>query len=120
MAKEVQMPEAGCKWEGHYSDWDELLDVWTQHFSSLSKSRAEEIPEQLVHREKIASLAIQSIRNKEYLLDIPFSVEEVKHGVGKLKKGKAASPDSILAEYLIAGGDAVVLWLKGIMTECYG
>ena len=36
--------------------------------------------------------------------------------VGKLNKGKAAGPDSILAEYLIAGGDAVVLWLKEVLN----
>ena len=37
-----------------------------------------------------------AIWNEEGLLDIPFSVEEVKRVVGKLMKGKAAGPDSIL------------------------
>ena len=50
------------------------------------------------------------------MLDIPFSVEEVKRVVGKLKKRKAAGPESILAEHLIAGGDAVDLWLNEVLN----
>ena len=50
------------------------------------------------------------------MLDIPFSVEEVKRVVGKLKKKKVAGPESILAEHLIAGGDAVDLWLNEVLN----
>ena len=49
-------------------------------------------PRASVSQEKMASLVMQSIWIEEGLLDIPFSVEEVKRVVGKLKKGKAAGP----------------------------
>ena len=78
----------------------------------MSKSSLEEVPE-LVWHPWSCSLAIW---NEEGLLDIPFSVEEVKRVVGKLKKRKAAGPDSILAEHLIAGGDAVDLWLNEVLN----
>ena len=64
----------------------------------------------------IASLAVQSIWNEESLLDTPFSVEEMKGAVAELKRRKAAGPDGVVAEHLIAGGDAMVLWLKGILN----
>ena len=57
---------------------------------------------------------------REFKVHSPqHSVEEVKRVVGKLNKGKATGPDSILAEYLIAGGNAVVLWLKEVLKLCY-
>ena len=46
------------------SDRDELLDVWTQHFSNLSKSRSEEVPELQVHKEKIASHIASTLLTK--------------------------------------------------------
>ena len=98
------------------SDQNELLEVWRQHFSRLSKSRGDEVPELLVQKEKMASLELKSIWNEEGLLDIPFSLEEVKGAITKLKRKKAAGPDGVVAEHLIAGGDAVSLWLKGILN----
>ena len=40
----------------------------------------------------------------------------MKRVVRKLNKEKAADSDSILAEYLIGGGNAVVLWLKEVLN----
>ena len=80
------------------------------------RSRGDEVPELLVQKEKMASLELKSIWNEEGLLDIPFSLEEVKGAITKLKRKKAAGPDGVVAEHLIAGSDAVSLWLKGILN----
>ena len=40
----------------------------------------------------------------------------MKRVVGELRKRKAAGPESILAKHLIAGGDAVDLWLNEVLN----
>jgi hypothetical protein len=42
-----------------------------------------------------------SFENEEYLLDVPFTAEEVHAAVRKLKGRKAAGPAGIMAEHLI-------------------
>ena len=60
-------------------------------------------------------LESQSCMNEEYLLDVPFTAEEVSTAVSKLKK-KAPGPDGLLAEHIKAGGEAVVIWLMNILN----
>ena len=60
-------------------------------------------------------LESQSFMNEEYLLDVPFTAEEVSRAVSKLKK-KAPGPDGLLAEHLKAGGEGVVIWLRNILN----
>ena len=50
------------------------------------------------------------------LLDVPFSVEEVSAAVSKLKCGKAAGPDGLMAEHLKAGEEMVVIWLMNVLN----
>ena len=45
-------------------------------------------------------LVSSSHKSEEYLLDVPFTVEEVTEAVRKLKSGKAAGPDGLMAEHL--------------------
>ena len=61
-------------------------------------------------------LELQSHKNEEYLLDVPFTADEVSRAVSKLKKKKASGPDGLLAEHLKAGGEAVVIWLMNILN----
>ena len=62
-----------------------LLDVWAQHFGKLAKSKvsdSEGIKGLSCEMDKLAS---RSVSNKEFVLDVPFSVEEVATAVRKLK-----------------------------------
>ena len=49
---------------------------------------------------KVVELLAVSCRNEEMLLDTPFCAEEVAAAVKKLKAGKAAGLDGLLAEHL--------------------
>ena len=46
------------------------------------------------------ALNCMSYKNAEMLLDVRFCAEEVAAAVKKLKLGKAAGPDGLLAEHL--------------------
>ena len=52
----------------------------------------------------------------KYILDVPFTLNEVVCVVKKLKPGKAYSPEGISAEHLKWGGDSLYLWLLGIVN----
>ena len=69
------------------SDPEVLLDVWVQ-FSELAKLRQDEIPGMVELQQKVQRLALESMGNKDMLLDVPFSAEEVSAVVLKLKCGK--------------------------------
>ena len=58
----------------------------------------------------------QSHMNEEYMLDVPFTDEEVSRAVSKLKKKKAPGPDGLLKEQLRAGVEAVVIWPMNILN----
>ena len=97
-------------------DPDCLLKIWAEHFGKLAESRLSDISDGVEQREKMSELEFQSHKNEEYLLDVPFTAEEVSRAVSKLKKKKAPGPDSLLAEHLKAGGEAVVIWLMNILN----
>ena len=58
----------------------------------------------------------QSYQNEEFLLDVPFTADEVTRAVARLKKRKAPGPDGLMAEHLKGGGEAVVIWLMKILN----
>ena len=45
---------------------------------------------------------------------MPFTIDEVKNVLQNLKR---AGPDNIMAEHLLAGGDAVAVWLVKICNS---
>ena len=61
-----------------------------------------------------------SHENDEFLLDIPFTAKELCKAVAKLKKGKVAGPDGLMAEHLKAEREAVVIWLMKILNASVG
>ena len=97
-------------------DADSLLEIWAEHFGKLTESRLGDTFDGANQREKMRMLESQSLMNEEYLLDAPFTAEEVSRDVSRLKKTKAPGPDGLLAEHLRAGGEAVVIWLRNILN----
>ena len=98
-------------------DLERLLKVWANHFQVLAESNlsdGEGNSDEWV--EKIKRLEALSYENEEYLLDVPFTSDEVARAVHKLKKKKAPGPDGLLVEHLKAGGDAVIIWLRNILN----
>ena len=87
-------------------DPERLLKVWANHFRVLAESSLSDghgNSDEWV--EKIKRLEALSYENEEYLLDVPFTSDEVSRAVHKLKKKKAPGPDGLLVEHLKAGGD---------------
>ena len=58
---------------------------------------------------QINDLATASLSNNEYILDVPFILEEVECAIRKLKSGKSGGPDGLSAEHLKWGGDSLHL-----------
>ena len=93
-------------------DSEMLLTIWVDHFQKLAESQLRDTPT----NEKMKFLEMQSHMNEEFLLDTSFTAEEVSRAIAKLKKRKAPGPDGLVAEHLIAGGQAVVIWLMRILN----
>ena len=64
---------------------------------------------------KVDGLYPYSLENEEYLLDVPFTVEEVAVAVCRLKSRKAAGPDGLMAEHLKFAGESTIIWLTNII-----
>ena len=90
------------------------MNVWCQHFQSLGESRAGELAELRKLTDKIDSLAVKSFENEEFILDVPFTEDEVSYAVKRLKGRKAAGLDGVVAEHLKEGGHMVIRWLTRI------
>ncbi len=97
-------------------DPEVLLKVWAEYFQKLGESRLGDTPDACERKTKVESLEMQSYGNEEFLLDDPFSAEEVAGAVCRLKVKKAPGPDGLMAEHLKAGGEAVVIWLMKILN----
>ena len=96
---------------------EDLLCIWADHFTELSKSKIND-SEGLQHlNDKVQSLFNESLLNKEYLLDTPFTVEELEQALRKVKKRKASGPDGLFAEHLKFGGQVLLTWLLKILDS---
>ena len=52
----------------------------------------------------------------KYLLDTPFTLEEVENAVHKLKPGKASGRNGLIGEHLIHGDQTILSWLRNILN----
>jgi len=98
------------------SDPEVLIGEWVEHFRELAKSRRDGTSGLEELQQKVDGLALESLGNEDMLLDVPFSAEEVAAAVGRLKRGKAAGPDGLMAEHLKAGGQGMVIWLLNVLN----
>ena len=96
-------------------DPEHLLNLWANHFKVLVRSHLQEDLENSGERmRKTEELESLFHLNEEFLLNVPFTSDEVTRAVHKLKRRKSPEPDGLMAEHLKAGGDVVICWLRNI------
>ena len=66
-----------------------LLNACADHFSNLARSEAFDNPDLVELKASMEALTPVSMENEEYILDIPFTVEEVEKAIKRLKRRKA-------------------------------
>ena len=72
-----------------------LLDAWVKHFANLAESKATDNQDLVELKASIESLMPISMENEEYILDAPFTVEEVEKAIKRLRRRKASGPDNL-------------------------
>ena len=68
-------------------------------------------------KHQLECLFSKSFLNKEQILDVPFTVEEVESTVSHLKKRKSPGPNGLVAEHLQDGRSKIVKWLTRILNN---
>ncbi|CAI8025496.1 hypothetical protein GBAR_LOCUS14724 [Geodia barretti] len=99
------------------SDPSQLLQAWTQHFQSLTKSQEENNPSLKESIKQSSTLLSATFQNGEVFLDVPFNTEEVEHTVNKMKLKKSSGPDNLTAEHLKFGGQTIITWPTEILNS---
>ena len=69
-------------------DPEVLLQMWVEHFQKLMKSRVESVPDLSELKQKVEAIETLSHENEEFLMDVPFTAEEVARAVARLKEGR--------------------------------
>lgn len=82
------------------TDTDHILKRWKEHFEEVLN-----IENQCNEDEGVNQINISNIETIEEINTGPFTGEEVRHAIKKLKNGKAAGVDNINGEMLKAGGE---------------
>ena len=99
-------------------DIKEVVEAWRDHFSHLSKKKTDPSYD-LEHYEHVTRKVNEwfSDSDKDVLLEVPFSDDEVDKAIKKLNKGKAAGCDSITAEHLQKAGHNLVGLLASLFRR---
>ena len=97
-----------------YTDTENLLECWRDHFCSIGKSKLSgENPSNVIG----SNLLYQSsFVNEDYVLDYDITLEEVEAAVRSLRNGKSCGIDDVSAEHLKYGGPTIPVWLKRIFN----
>ena len=98
------------------TDTEDLLHISADHFTMLSKSKIKETQGLQHSNGKVQSLQNTSLSNEEYLLNMPFTMEELKKALNKLRMRKTCGPDRLLAENLKYGDQSLHTWLRKILN----
>ena len=95
-----------------YSDNNDILKCWKDHFEALGQSRS--LSGDNIYDSNFLCKA--SLDNFDNVLDDDIELKEVEGIVKYLKNGKSPGPDGISAEHWKHGGPAVLIWLKRIFN----
>ena len=98
------------------SDPDVVLEVWLNHFKTLSSSHSAQSLSMAKIQQEYDILYERSFENDESknLVDTPFTLEETEGVIKSLKSGKAGGLDHLQAEHLKYGGNSLVLWIQQV------
>ena len=64
----------------------------------------------------VDELLLASRSNEEFILDVPFTADDVGLVLFQLKKRKAAGQDGLMAVHLQEAGSSVQIWLRNILN----
>ena len=91
-----------------------ILAAWEDHFRAISSANTELSSVMCSSEQEINKMMHDSFNNEDYLLDVPFTSEEVDSVLKKLKLGKAAGHDGVQGEHLKYGGLILRDWILQI------
>ena len=103
---------------------EERIEAWAQHQEKLSTSLEDPALDEEFRRkveEEVEQMTHHSKAQPASEMDKPFTPEELKAALKKLKQGKASAGDGTKNEMFIHGGDAVMeplLRLFNWLNEC--
>ena len=84
----------------------QLLDAWVDHLSKLAKSQVKDYPQLMDLCNQVDGLLSQSMENEEFILDVPFSTEEVERAVRDRRREKLLAM-TISWQNILSKGDPV-------------
>ena len=87
---------------------EETLARWQRHFAEV-----------LTVQKKAADEVVSELEDHSHRETDEVSREEVEKAVGKLRNGKAAGQDEVVAELLKYGGEVVIDWLTEVIQQVW-
>ena len=102
------------------SDPSVVLPYWADHFSDLSKSRCFTNPSLKKFTHSIHKIELETCSDEEFILDLPFSPEEVIAAIKRLKRDSSPGPDLLSdllsPRHLLHEGPLISTWLSKIFN----
>ena len=98
------------------SDPSVVLPYWADHFSGLSKSQCSTNPSLKKFTHSIHKIKIETFSDEEFILDVPFSPEEVITAIKRLKRDNSPGPDLLSSRHLLHAGPLISTWLSKIFN----
>ena len=94
-----------------------VLNSWEDHFRGISACPVQDCSPLLLEAEQqMVHLLHRSRENLDFVLDTPFSSEEIDRVLHNLKPGKSAGYDLVQPEHLKYGGAALSLWIRQVVN----
>ena len=97
------------------SDPSAVLNAWEDHFKNISSASVHDpSPALLEAQRQMIDLLYHSRENEDFVLDTPFTSEEIESVLRNLKLGKSAGYDQVQPEHLKYGGPTLYIWIKQV------